>query len=70
MRRSVPNISMASVSKNMILNPFWVRSSISFLKKAVDYEDRVEDWGPFPITFCMVSRDHFRPTSAGKLLDA
>ena len=59
---------MALVTNMTILNTCWVRSSISFLKKAVESRDRVEEWGPFPMAFYMVSRDHSGTTSTEKPL--
>ena len=70
MCRSVPKSVMASVTKRMILNPCWIRSSISFLQKPINSKDMVEEWGPFPMACRMVSRDHYGPTSTEKPLAA
>ena len=70
MRRSMQKSVMASVLKRMILNPHWIRSSISFLQKAIDLGDRLEEWVPLPMACRMVSRDHYGTTSTGKPLAA
>ena len=59
--------AMTLLSKRKILNPLWVCYSISFLQKSIDSRDMVEEWGPFPMAFYMVSRDHSGKTSNGKL---
>ena len=66
MRRAVPKSVMASVTNRTILNPRWVRFIIYFRQKAVDSRDRVEEWGPFPMAWRMIFRDHSGPTSTGK----
>ena len=70
MRKAVPKGLMVLVIDRIILNPLWVRSSISFLQKAVDSGDRVDEWGIFPMAFWMVSRDLSGPTSTGKTIAA
>ena len=66
--RDVPKSAMPSVTERIILNPGWVCSSIIFLKKSVDFRDRVEEWKPLPMEYQMVLRDHLGLTSTGKPL--
>ena len=47
MRRVVPNSAMDSVTKRTIMKPWWFHSSIFFPQKAVESEDKVEEWGRF-----------------------
>ena len=70
MRRAVPKSYIELVTERTILNPRWVHSSIYFLQKSVDSGEMVKEWGPFPMVFRMVSRDHSGPTSTGNTLTA
>ena len=61
---------IASSSVRMMMNPCWVHSIIYPHQNAVGSGDRVEEWGPLPMVWWMVSRENSGPTSTRKTKSA